>query len=73
MQTETVVIIIFILGYLAIALEHYVKVNKTASALLTGVLCWTLFILSEPTEWVRASESFQEYISASQVAVGGRP
>lgn len=38
-------IIIFIIGYLAIAFEHPIKINKTASALLTGVLCWTIYIL----------------------------
>jgi Na+/H+ antiporter NhaD/arsenite permease-like protein len=40
---ETFVIAIFVIGYLCIALEHPIKVNKTASALLTGVICWTLF------------------------------
>lgn len=40
------VIIIFILGYLAIAFEHPLRLNKAAAALLTGVLCWTVYILS---------------------------
>jgi hypothetical protein len=38
-------IIVFIIGYLAIAFEHPIKINKTASALLTGVLCWTVYIM----------------------------
>ncbi|HEX8060563.1 MAG TPA: sodium:proton antiporter NhaD [Cyclobacteriaceae bacterium] len=42
---ESIVIVIFVLGYLAIALEHPIKINKTATALLTGVVCWTLFAL----------------------------
>jgi len=37
--------IIFIAGYIAIAFEHPLKVNKAASALITGVLCWTIYIL----------------------------
>ena len=37
-------IIIFVLGYTAIALEHPLKINKAATALLTGVLCWTIFV-----------------------------
>lgn len=37
--------IIFIVGYVAIALEHPLKINKAATALITGVLCWTLFAL----------------------------
>jgi len=40
------VIVIFVAGYVAIALEHPIRVNKTASALLTGVFCWTLYAFS---------------------------
>ncbi|MES2139416.1 MAG: sodium:proton antiporter NhaD [Bacteroidota bacterium] len=40
-----IIISIFILGYFAIAFEHSIKINKTATALLTGVLCWTVYIL----------------------------
>lgn len=41
----TFVILVFLIGYLAIALEHPIKINKTASALLTGVICWTLYAM----------------------------
>ncbi|MBK7561726.1 MAG: sodium:proton antiporter NhaD [Chitinophagaceae bacterium] len=41
----TSIIIIFIMGYAAIALEHPLKINKAATALITGVLCWTIFAL----------------------------
>lgn len=40
-----VIIVIFILGYIAIVTEHSIKINKAASALITGVLCWTVYIL----------------------------
>jgi Na+/H+ antiporter NhaD/arsenite permease-like protein len=36
----------FIIGYLAIATEHLININKAASALITGVLCWTIYIIS---------------------------
>lgn len=36
---------IFVLGYAAIAFEDHLKVNKTAVALITGVLCWLIYIL----------------------------
>src|SRR6202008_466759 len=39
------IIIIFVIGYLAIAFEHSIRLNKAASALVTGVLCWTVYIL----------------------------
>jgi len=38
-------IIIFVVGYLAITMEHGIKLNKAASALLLGGLCWTVLIL----------------------------
>lgn len=40
------IVIVFIAGYLAIAFEHPLKINKAASALLTGVICWTIYALS---------------------------
>lgn len=39
------IIIVFVLGYIAIAFEHPLRLNKAASALITGVLCWTIYIL----------------------------
>lgn len=49
----TLIIIVFILGYFAIAFEHPLKLNKAASALITGVLCWTIYILqSQSTQTV---------------------
>jgi Na+/H+ antiporter NhaD/arsenite permease-like protein len=39
------IIIIFVAGYLAIAFEHPIRINKAATALLTGVLCWSVFAL----------------------------
>jgi len=40
----TLIIIIFVLGYLAIIFEHQIHLDKAAAALITGVLCWTLLI-----------------------------
>ena len=39
-------IVIFILGYTAIALEHPLKIDKAASALLLGTTMWGLYALS---------------------------
>jgi Na+/H+ antiporter NhaD/arsenite permease-like protein len=39
------IILVFVLGYLAIALEHQIHINKAASALVLGVLCWTLYAI----------------------------
>ncbi|MCR9293082.1 MAG: sodium:proton antiporter NhaD [bacterium] len=40
------IISVFLLGYLAIALEHRLHINKAASALLIGVICWSLYVLN---------------------------
>ena len=37
---EILLIIIFVIGYLAIALEHPIKIDKAASALVMGGICW---------------------------------
>lgn len=42
-------IAVFVLGYLMIAFEHPVNINKAASALLTAVLTWTLLVLGVDT------------------------
>lgn len=39
-------IILFSVGYLLIALEHNIRLNKTASALITGTLCWAVYIVA---------------------------
>lgn len=44
-----IVIVIFVLGYIAIAFEHKLKIDKAASALVTGVLCWLFFFFYEPS------------------------
>ncbi len=40
-----ITVIIFLLGYVFIALEHVVKIDKAASALITGIICWTVFVM----------------------------
>lgn len=58
---EVSVIIVFVLGYLAIALEHPININKTASALLTGVLCWTIYALTSEDH---VSEALSHHLSS---------
>jgi Na+/H+ antiporter NhaD/arsenite permease-like protein len=42
----TLLVLLFIVGYAFIAAEHFIKINKAATALITGVLCWTVFMVS---------------------------
>jgi Na+/H+ antiporter NhaD/arsenite permease-like protein len=64
---EIAIIIVFVVGYVAIALEHPIRVNKTATALLTGVLCWTLFMLSTPTDGLTNSSHFKSFVDSLEV------
>lgn len=41
-----VILVLFVLGYLAIALEHPLHIDKAASAMLLGVSCWTIYALN---------------------------
>lgn len=60
-----VVALVFVVGYVCIALEHPLRVNKAASALLTGVVIWTLITLSGPTDGAAhdAVEAFGHHLS----------
>ena len=43
---EIAILVVFVLGYVCIAMEHAIKIDKAATALLTGTLCWTLYFIS---------------------------
>ncbi len=50
------IVCVFILGYIAITLEHAIHINKAASALITAVICWTIVITntSDPTSVINS-------------------
>jgi len=56
-------IVAFVIGYTCIALEHPLRVNKTATALLLGTIMWVLFAMGDPTSFP-AWATFQDYLSA---------
>lgn len=41
-------LLVFFIGYLAITFEGVLKINKSAVALITAVLCWILIIFDTP-------------------------
>lgn len=57
------IIAIFILGYALIVLEHTIHIDKAASALLTGVLCWTVYILGSTDMAHKINHDLAEHIS----------
>lgn len=75
---ELLIVAVFVAGYLLIALEHPIRINKTATALLTGVICWTIFMLSGPTaslehstEYNGLAETLRSAASASEPVSDG--
>lgn len=69
---EVLTIIVFVLGYVLIAFEHSLKINKTAIALTTGVLCWTLLIMSSPSNQLLESESFLTFLKNDNASQGDK-
>jgi Na+/H+ antiporter NhaD/arsenite permease-like protein len=57
----TLIVLSFLIGYLAITLEHSIGINKAATALLTGVLCWTLYVFTQ-TETHLVSHQLAEHV-----------
>ena len=61
----------FIFGYFLIAMEHPFKIDKAASAILTGVICWTILVLGKDTIFASSPEliahggDLQKFIHAS--------
>ena len=56
-------IVMFVIGYIFIALEHQTGINKTAIALLLGILLWVMYIFSGPQIIVGADPAaFQNFI-----------
>lgn len=60
---EAIVIIIFVIGYLLIALEHPIKINKSASAIITGVVCWTIYAVVQHESIDHIGEQLAEHLS----------
>ena len=54
---------IFLVGYLLITLEHSIHINKSAIALITAVLCWTILVLN-PTSKDVSLESLGHHLSS---------
>lgn len=59
-------VVVFVLGYIMIALEHPLKIDKAASALLIGVLTWVVYMFGS-TEIFNSGSSvaWNEYLAAN--------
>ncbi len=64
---QTILCFIFIAAYLAIALEHPIKVNKSASALIGAGLLWTVYAISSPDLKVVNAELGESLMGTAQI------
>ncbi|MFA4182394.1 sodium:proton antiporter NhaD [Xylanibacter rodentium] len=60
------IVIVFVAGYLCIAIESVTKVNKAAIALLMFVFCWTLFML-DPGSYLADAVGEHAALAVSEV------
>lgn len=59
---------VFVLGYFLIAIEHVTHISKSAVALLTAVICWTLFFVNGSANHETETLLLEGYLgSTSQV------
>jgi Na+/H+ antiporter NhaD/arsenite permease-like protein len=63
----SVVVSIFIVGYLTIIFEHYFKINKAATALITAVLCWTAIMITSSEKGTVIHELSNHLTSVSEI------
>jgi Na+/H+ antiporter NhaD/arsenite permease-like protein len=63
----TVLILIFVVGYIAITLEHSFKINKSAIALITAVLCWTLIFINATNKTIVVEQLSHHLSSISEI------
>ena len=63
----TALIIIFVLAYLAIALEHPIHVNKAASALIGAGLLWTVYAMGTGDHHLVGEQLAESLMGTAQI------
>ncbi len=63
----SILVIIFIIAYVAIALEHPIGINKSASALLGASLLWTIYALSTGDHTLVVQQLNESLASTAQI------
>ncbi|MDR2968815.1 MAG: sodium:proton antiporter NhaD [Tannerellaceae bacterium] len=62
----TTMILLFLAGYLMIALEHPLKINKAGTALLLGTALWTIYTFSaQELIPLVSAEAFKEFLESN--------
>ncbi len=64
---NTLLIAVFVVTYAAIAFEHPIKINKSASALLGAGLLWSIFAVASPDIHVLDEKLSETLVSTAQI------
>ena len=64
---NTLLILIFVLTYAAIAFEHPLQINKSATALIGAGLLWTVYALAGPEAKVVDAAISDSLMSTAQI------
>jgi NhaD family Na+/H+ antiporter len=57
------ILIVFAIGYSAIILEYYLKVNKTAVALLLAVVCWVVHVVFDSVPLSQDLKALEHHVA----------
>ncbi len=63
----TAIVVIFIIAYAAIALEHPLKVNKSATALIGAGLLWTVYAMSTGDHHLVSEQLGESLMATAQI------
>lgn len=58
------ILAVFVLGYVFIALEHNIHIDKAGSALVTGTLCWAIFVLGTHDVPAHMASQFEAFMAS---------
>ena len=64
---NTLLIAVFVMTYAAIAFEHPIKINKSATALIGASLLWTIYAISGPEAKVVETAMGESLMSTAQI------
>ena len=64
----TALVVVFVIAYTAIALEHPLKINKSASALIGAGLLWTIYAMATADHDVVTHQLGESLMGTAQIA-----
>ena len=71
---ESIIILIFVIGYLSITLEHPLKLDKTVPALIMAALIWAVLAVGFQAGWFNVIDTHERafsFLSGGEEAMHG--